>query len=257
MIKKGQLSFFALIGLILILAIILYVVVSKFLLETPLQRGQEELAESSIDQPIKVFIESCVTQTSRLGLFFFGFVGGDVTPQAYQNFFSYGARYKIPYLYYGGISTDLTKEFVQTTLAKYVDDNLKKCTGSFVPFPGVNIKDREPKTNVNLLDNEIVFSVNYPITVTRDNKKSVIGPEFTSKTALRLEEMRQITNQIISQKKSDPSLIHWNYLTDVTQKGYNATAYAEVDSTLIYRIVDERYELLGEPYIFQFAVKLK
>ena len=61
----------------------------------------------------------------------------------------------------------------------------------------------------------------------------------------------------MEQKVADPTLIHWDYLTEVTKKNYNVTAYAELQESIIYRIVDEKYELLGEPYIFQFAVKIR
>jgi len=51
--------------------------------------------------------------------------------------------------------------------------------------------------------------------------------------------------------------IHWDYMTDVSNKNYNITTYTEDDSTIIYRIIDLENEIEKEPYIFQFANKIK
>ncbi len=250
--KTGQTSLFVILGILLLLLVALYGL--SFFVGKPTEQAKQTIGETN--QPLKAFVDSCVEQTAKLALFFFGFIGGDLTPPHYEQYFSYDERYKIPYLYNKGKTVFLTPEVVQNALGKYVDSRLHKCTGTFAPFPGLSITQSPPQTKVLLLENEVTFSVHYPITVTRDGKKSTVGPLFSSRVPLRLKEMTTITNKIIEQKKQDPSLIHWDYLTEITKKNYNITAYAEVDETLIYRVVDEKYTLLGEPYIFQFAVRV-
>ena len=255
--KKGQTTLFAILGLTILLVVVLYSASIYLLKEKPSEQVKQSAIEAQQDQPIKAFIDSCVEQTSKLSIFFFGFVGGDLDPAAYSNFFSYDVHYKIPYLYYSGKTHALTQEFVEKTLERYVDTKLKKCISGFEQFKGPQIIDVAPKTKVGLLDNEVTFLVEYPVTVMRDGKKSVIGPSFSTRVPLRLKEITLVSNKIVEQKVADPTLIHWDYLTEVTKKNYNVTAYAELQESIIYRIVDEKYELLGEPYIFQFAVKIR
>ena len=250
--KKGQTSLFFILGILLLLLVGLYAL--SFLALKPTEQAKQTFTETN--QPLKAFVDSCVEQTAKLALFFFGFVGGDLPSPVYEKFFSYDERYKIPYLYDKGKTVFLNSDFVQNALGKYVDSNVQRCTGTFAPFLGLSITPSPPQTKVFLLDNEVTFSVSYPLTLFRDGKKSVLGPLFSTRVPLRLKEMVQITNKIVEQKKQDPSLIHWDYLTEVTKKNYNATAYAELDETIIYRLVDEKYSLLGEPYIFQFAVRV-
>ncbi|MBI4441350.1 hypothetical protein HY639_04220 [Candidatus Woesearchaeota archaeon] len=255
--KRGQLTLFSILGIMLLLFVALYFFAYVVLKEKPTEQAREQLIETAADQPIKAFVDSCVAQTARMALFFFGFVGGDVEPPAYPTFFSYDTRYKIPYLYELDKAFFLTPDFVQGTLGRYVESKLRKCLGGFTQFAGVQINDKQPKAKVTMLDTEVVFAVTYPVTVLREGKKSLVGPEFSTRVPSRLKDMVRITNDIVAQKQADPTLIHWDYLTEVTNHDYNATAYAEVDQTLIYRLIDTKYDLLGEPYIFQFAVKVQ
>ncbi len=252
--KRGQTTLFTILGILLLLGVLLYM--ASVYAPKPEEEVKKQVTVTAEDQPIKSFVDSCVLQTARMALFFFGFVGGDVEPPAYKTFFMYDARYKIPYVYYEGATQYVTIDLVEKTLAQYVDAKLKKCT-IFSGFSGIQVTDAAPRTKVQLLDNEVVFSITYPVHIERDGKKNLVGPEWSARIPLRLKEMTEITNRIVERKHQDPSLIHWDYLTEITTKNYNATAYTEVNSTIVYRLVDEKNELLGEPYIFQFAVRIK
>ncbi len=254
MVKAGQTTLFIILGLLILLGVLLYSF--SVLKEKPAETAKKQSVVTAEDQPIKVFVDSCVEQTAKLALFFFGFIGGGLEPPVYEHFFVYNPNYKIPYLYGEGKTQYLTGDFVENTLGRYMDTKLRKCTGGFSAFPGTHISDESPKTKVQLLENEVVFTVAYLVTVERDGKKSQLGPEFSTRIPVRLKEMTETTNHIIEQKQQDQSLIHWDYLTEVSHKNFNVTAYTEVNATIVYRIVDEKHEVTGEPYIFQFAVKI-
>ena len=248
---KGQVTFFAVVGLMLVLFVLLYIA-SSFFLPAAIQK---QVISSSSHQSLVSFIDSCISQTSKLALFFFGFVGGDVQPPAYPSFFSYDERYKIPYLYQQGKFIVLTSEFAQDVLEKYVDAHLQKCTRGFTSFPQFSITEELPRTKVSILDDEVVFSVFYPVFVVEDKAKLLLDPNYSARIPVVMKEMLQIANHIVELGRSDPLLIHWDYLTDVSSKAYNITTYAERDKTMVYRIVDIEHEVIGEPYILQFAVK--
>ena len=255
--RRGQTTLFIILGVLLLLSVVLYVVMNYVLKEKSEQQSKKELETTAENLPIKAFVDSCVTQTAKVALFLFGFVGGGVTPEAYEMSFAYDGRYKIPYLYREGKAVFLTSSFVENTLERYVDSKLQKCTGDFSGFPDAHVIGEKPRTKAQVLENEVFFTVTYPLTVERGEKKSMLGPAFSTHVPLRMKEILLLANEIVALKQQDQDLIHWDYLTEITRKGYNVTAYAEVNSTIVYRLVDNNYELLGEPYVFQFAVKIK
>jgi len=214
---------------------------------------------------INTFVQTCVDNTAKYALFYLGFIGGDITPDPFSEksatpYFIYDQYYKIPYFYSEGLrlipGKNNVKPFFIDILETYVNQQLKSCTKKFVSFPNVEVKEEGVKTRIALTDSEAVFNVNYPVYASIAGERKLLGPDYMSRIPVRLDEILGISEAIVTRLEVDDRIIHWDFLTEVSRRDYNITAYTEMEKTLVYRIVDENNDLFNEPYIFQFAVKV-
>ena len=210
------------------------------------------------DLNLRNFVQSCVDSVAKNAVFYLGFIGGHLQNEPFPNFFYYDSYYRIPYYYYDGESQILTEDgFMNLVLAKYMNDNLRKCTNNFKAFQDTRIVDANVKTKVDLTDNEVIFNLVYPVSINRVFQVRNIDRNYITEVKVRLKEIINIAQNIVENEVKDDRQIHWNYLTDVSNRNFNITAYTEDDNTIIYRITDLDNEIDKEPYVFQWANKIK
>ncbi len=265
MMKKGQVSFFLILGILFLFSVMLLYFNGGIKFWTSETKGEAVTTETAPRfEAIQKLIESCVDQTARLAVFYLGFIGGDVTPDPWTAqflqapYFIYDRLYKIPYYVYESKILMLSDDQIKADiLARYMDSNLPKCTDGFKAVSYFVVREELPSTIVTLTDAEVVFSVHYPIYATKGDRSEKIGPDYTSHVWVRLKEILAIARKITQFAGEDDRLIQWDFMTDVTKKHYNITAYTEKDKTIIYRIIDLNNTIDNEPYKYQFGVRIK
>jgi|TARA_B100001964_G_scaffold196368_1_gene220887 hypothetical protein len=257
--KRGQFTVFAIMIVIIIASFLFY-----------LSLGTQDDKSEAVPEKKKVFLtdddnirnfaENCVEQTSKHALFYLGFVGGNIVPDSFDDYFSYDGSFKIPYFYVEGeneIPVPYDEEYWENLLEKYIDLNLKTCINDFEVFKGIKITHGETKSDIRLTDEEVIFNVEFPVTVTRNSMENSIAPQYIKRISLRLRDILGIVSTIVEQEVENDLYIHWDYLTDMTSNNYNITAFTERDNTIIYKIVDLEDKIDDEFYVFQFANKIK
>lgn len=263
--KRGQIGFFFILGVLLLLSVALLFFAGGFQYKTAKIKVHEIAKETPPSfVSLRKLIESCVDQTAELAVFYLGFIGGDVKPDPWakqflkQPYFVYNKYYTIPYYTYEEKPLMLSDdEIKRDILARYMDINLQKCTNDFIEFPQYIVKDQSPSTIVDLSDEEVIFSVNYPVHAAKEEIQENIPSDYISRINVRLKEILSIARVITNFAAEDDRLIHWDFMTDVTSRDYNITAYTEKDKTLIYRIIDLNNTIDNEHYKYQFGVKIK
>ncbi len=253
--RSGQIAAYFFIGLIILVTFIALSTAKKEDV-SKLDVGIE--AVKIDDANLRSFVQLCVDKVAKDAVFYLGFVGGNLKNDVFPQFFYHDSFYKIPYYYYEGNSLILTEDgFKNLILAKYINDNLRKCTNNFRVFQNIRIVDSNVRTNVELSDNEVIFNIKYPVSINRGFQVKNIDPNYITEVKVRLKEILQIAQNIVAEEVKNDRYIHWNYLTDISNRNYNITAYTEDDNTIIYRIIDLENEIDDENYIFQFANKIK
>tara|TARA_Y100000034_G_C6764913_1_gene340933 strand:+ start:65 stop:871 length:807 start_codon:yes stop_codon:yes gene_type:complete len=262
--KRGQISIFIIIGLILI---ILVAFIFFYLSSIRTTSGKE----TSENQHIIGFIEGCIDQKAKQGLFYLGFVGGgntliqDPTNQDLYidpfkgYYYSYDDYYKIPYHYYLDDNKEevlIEQGKVKQILEEFINDNLGSCINNFENFDEAEFVQGDIDTIVYLKDEAVVFNVDFPIIMKTKEEEKEINPLFTAHIPVRLKIIDEISLEIVEKAQQDPTIIDWEYLTELGEKGFNATAYTGFDTTIIYRIIDTKYKIDNQPYVYQFAVKI-
>lgn len=250
--KRGQVTIFIVLGIVVILAAVVLV----FMISSGNDQNYDAEGKVITDPEVKnvdSFIRDCLLKSSQEALFYLGYTGGNVG--YFPKSFSYDS-YDVAYYYYEGVSYMPSYEDVtDNILGKYVEQNIVECINDFDDFENLKIEYVNPVTDVVIAQESVVFKINFPVSVFRGGQKIDLGPEFRSEINARLKDMLDITNNIVANQIKNELFVHWDYMTDKTKDNFGVTAYTEEDNTIVYRIIDEENNLFEEPYIFQFANK--
>ncbi len=256
--SKGQMAVFFIIGLI-ILASFIILSTAKKENASKLDEGISTVETGQVDDVnLRSFVQFCVDSVAKNAVFYLGFVGGKLQKDFFPKFYIVDANYKIPYFYYqGGSNMPNQDGFRNLILAKYMNENLRKCTNNFKAFESTRIIDSSSRTNVLLTDEEAIFNVTYPVSINRGLHIKNLDQAYSTEVKVRLKEILEIAQTIVTYELANDRYIHWDYLTDMSNKNYNITAYTQEDNTIVYRIIDLENEIDREQYVFQFANKIK
>lgn len=190
--KKGQITIYIILGILLVLLALLISYLSQRTAKAPIE---EEIKVPSEARPVFNYVSNCLGITAKQGLLIQGLQGGYIkipediekTPTSYILADDLGVI-KIPYWYYEGEERAPTKEFMQEALAKYIDENLPLCTRNFEALKGYEVTPKEkPKTSVRFVD-QVTVKTNWPLRIRRD----MIVTEFETYAGKLAVNMREI-----------------------------------------------------------------
>lgn len=200
--KRGQLSLFVILGIILLIVIGVGVYLAGLGETSPLP---VEPVPASL-QPVKDHVEECLVQTAKSAFVLAGQQGGYVYPEeagivpipgretdSAALFFAPGSNITVPYWYYLSSSNTCTAcQFrtqkpalrstpllpsVEDQVGRYVRRNLVSCL-DFAEFERrqfVITSSGEPFVDVSIGENDVSLLLNYPLTVTLQDQTSELS----------------------------------------------------------------------------------
>jgi hypothetical protein len=163
--KKGQVSIFLLLGLILVLFVSFFVFYS--------QLGQEEiLVEEVAVSPIQLYVEGCLEAVGDEGIEFVALQGGYYT--TLEPYYELGA-FDVTYYSYNNEDTIVSFETIEKEIGMFVDDIINYCLDDFSSFvdQGYEFEQSSPSTAVVIGEKSVSFDLSYPITAS-------VGESITS-----------------------------------------------------------------------------
>ncbi|MEM2915909.1 MAG: hypothetical protein QXT19_00920 [Candidatus Woesearchaeota archaeon] len=203
--KKGQITLFIIIGLILLVSasIVIYLVTEK-----AVKPVEEEIMVPEDVRPFYDFIEGCVDEVAREGIGILGLQGGFIelpgiierTPTAYIPIDTFN-QFKVPLWYYEGEDRTPSLSFMEREISRHVNKRLKECTGEFEAF-----KDRFRITeegNISTMtiigDNEVIMRVSWPISLA-SGERTIKIPDFITRTPVRLKQIWELANATMAKE---------------------------------------------------------
>ncbi|MBN1644463.1 hypothetical protein JW851_00285 [Candidatus Woesearchaeota archaeon] len=219
--KRGQVTIFIVIGLILLLAvgitIYLYSVQEPRVIEqAELPRVQQVPIEA---EPIRQYVRACIEETAKESLIKLGEHGGyiDTTGFAYNPIeptegtavqFSKNSELIIPYwrhmdspnTCFSNCQFDSKRPTIQQIkkqLETYMNQNIENCLGNFEAFPEyIFSKTKPPQTTVTIGQKNIVFYVEYPLHATKGTTTFEI-PDYATNIDLNLKEIYDVSTKLV------------------------------------------------------------
>jgi len=239
--KKAQISIW------IILAIFLGLIIGGIFLLNSFKKGTSPVENLPTDiQPIYHYVEGCVKDSSIAGLKLAALQGGPIyLPNRYLD-----AEYSnIAYAYYQGELELISLNQIELELAEFLGKTIPLCT-NFSEFPSYEITHQDIESEVEILDDEVVVRINYPVLIKKGNTQNQLG-EFIYKIPIRFGYMHYIVESILSKTIEDPDWIDMSYLSSFDMK---IDVIPIDDEQLIYSIKDESS---AEDFVFLSAFSYK
>jgi len=224
MVKRGQVTLFIIIGLVLLLSIGIVVYVTT----TRVVRPIEEKIEVPADvKPVHDFITDCLFNTGKQGVQLLGLQGGYIyipaiiakTPAANINLDPTGT-FKIPFWYYEGEDRTPSIKFMQSELTRYVKENLPACIDDFSAFEAqydISSKgDLSPKPLIT--DSDVLIRMKWPLEVSSAGKKTAVQ-DYVVTLPVKLKESWELADKTM--KAENKGLMFENLTIDLLTANEN------------------------------------
>jgi len=264
--KKGQVTIFIVIAVLLVVAIGIIFVVRNSLKpgETTPPAGTEN---------IQGFVEQCLKNTAEDGIIFIGRQGGYYAPPSSISYTGNDSDSDKKYFtelgninvsYYS--STDMpTLATIEEELSNYVEGNINKCLNDFSIFKqkGFEVQNGTMSVSVRILDEKVVVFLDYPVTITKGDftqQKTV----YSVDVPIRLGLIYTLTQTII---QSGCQLVWINNLVELSlydscftplsrdEYNFRKSMLIYPGNTVLFVITDPEYKLNNTYYDFIFAYK--
>jgi len=183
--KKGQVTIF------IIIAVILIAVIGIFLL---LNKDVDGTTGDVSSDSVYMFVEGCIEDTGNDAIYWIGQNGGYFFPPELS------IDSGIPYYYHSGKNYVPYKEQVENEISKYIDNSLSFCTNNFEDFFEFDISQGEIKTKTIIKDYEIVVDLEYPLSITRGEETFIIKDWNDIKFATNLGIIHKVIRQFIQEQ---------------------------------------------------------
>ena len=179
--KKGQVTFFVIVGLVALVTVIIGYYAKDYVVQNILKRDLEEsIIVPEKVRPIQNFILSCLRETGEKGVKLLGQQGGYINiprnPYALtqlnldSNALTIYGDNKAAYWFYEQpnkvqFKQVPTKIEMERQLSSFIENDVVNCLNNFKDFPEYQIKQGNLKANSVINKNEVSFSLDFPIEI--------------------------------------------------------------------------------------------
>lgn len=235
--KKGQLTVFIIIGIVLLFstALGLYVKKSVSSYSTPVDVALEQVPQEI--KPIQTYVSNCVELTAKEAIRKIGVQGGyldasglvvnDAQPSTAEAIsMSPGSEVKVPYWYYMKSPNDCetgcefnTKQLplfrtagtgnsIEEQIDKYVKEKLSSCLANFIPFKQqFEVKQGDVNVVTTVAKTNVFIQVTTPITVTASRREDTLS-RFTVSLPINLGKFYDLATEITRKQENTRFIDH-------------------------------------------------
>lgn len=249
--KKAQLTLFIIFAVIIlgVGGVAYYVTSDKSVVDNEYfsQPGIKESVDSIQDS-----IFECIKVNANDALELVGIQGGYYDKP--KSYFDLGWAF-IPYYYKEGQISRPEKSTIELEVGKALDDNINDC------FDQIEVKDfvisyKKPKTSVNIQKGNVVFTMDLPITIKKDNKRIIINPKDNSVSVnSEINEMFEIATYITDSHKENPELVCINCVADMAKERNLFVDMMDFDDATTTLVVISGNNTEISPSVFEFLNK--
>jgi hypothetical protein len=242
--KRAQLTLFVIVAIIIVVGIAGYFIISN-------QTNLLERSAPAHIQPIQTNIENCLEESVEESLFLIGLQGGKTNVSS--NYLE-TTNSKVLFAFKQTQKTFLTKQQLEQEISSYVKNKIGSCLSEIkTNYPTYEITTSEIKPTTKIEDKKVLISLSVPIIVSREDSSYKLDKDYKIEQKLRLGNLHILTTEIIEQLAEDSSSIDLTYLTE---QEYNIFITDYSEGRFLYSFTDLNNTLVGEPYIWRFAVQI-
>lgn len=253
--KRGQVTLFIILGIVLVVVILLVTVFKGDVIEGIYREESDENLVSGQVETVRSFVEDCIAETGNEVIEIIGRQGGDLEPGL--SHYVYGDQ--VAYLCYAETFTSCYSrrpfliEHMEEQISEYIQVNLDSCLQGFSSWENRGYTIEAGAYNVETVignyDTVVVVSYPTPIKIT---KGDAVAEEnrFSKSFNVPLGKLANVAKSIVNKEMTQP-------LGQVFTLAIVDLYKGEVEIQRITHIDSEIYilNLRDDDYKFQFAVK--
>ena len=249
MLKRGQVTVFIIIG-ILVFLIVSGILIARSFLVTEELKGEGEQAQL-LGATVQSYIQSCLKETAEDALIFVGQQGG-----YYQLPSLHESDLLQPFYWYENQSYLPKKEEIEQQLSLYVDNELFFCLRNFVVFEnqGYEIQEKEVQTTTKLGKEETVFTMSFPVEITQGKASRTIAT-FSVEIPSRLETIYNAIEKLIEEGQQNPTAVCISCIARMISENELKVETIPFDDKVAFTVIDEKILIDSQPYEFRFVHK--
>jgi len=237
--KRGQLTIFIILAIFIIGIVLIYFAFQQGLIQEPLNPDAEK---------IRGFVQSCIEQESIETIYQVGENGGYFFPP------NISLDSGTVIYYENGRNLMPSKKQVEDEISFFLNEKLFFCTRNFVDFPDLEIIQSEPKTGTVIEDEKVVLNVNYPITIMKDDDKTLIE-NFKFEAPIRLGIVYDSVSEFMKQQtEAENNGICLSCMLEISEKNDLFVDMMDYDEqTTLFLFRDENSKINDETFVWVFA----
>jgi hypothetical protein len=231
--KKGQVTVFLIIGIIILLSFLTMFFFKSSFVEDKIDQENENIYGNALNEDYFLnYVNNCLEKTGTEALIYVANNGGYYHLPELSNF-------GLPYFFYN--ETDFSPDFetVETELGNYVNDLLFFCLEKFEPFSkqGFLISSGEISTSVDIIDDQVIYSLNHPIIISKSSKELEMS-QFQIKIKSNLKRFLDFKDEFMIEQINDTKSICISCLRQLSEK---------------YSIEVDAERITNESFVFTFT----
>jgi len=246
--KRGQITLFVIIGIIIIALIGLGVFFKDSILQ---EKTKAQIAERAIVAPevqgIYDHVFDCIEESAKEGLILIGLQGG-YSEVPFDSIPLEDEGISIAIGYDQGENKLPSLLTMQEEIASYVNTISPSCVDLQL-FEGFSFEEGTPKTNVKILEDDVVFEIDNPILAKKEDATYNLDETLVFSYPVRLRRIHEVSQNIIK-NEDDASSIDINFLLDF---GIDIDILSFEDDKVVYLLTDDESKIDEIPYIFMFG----
>ena len=235
--RRGQVTIFIIIAIILISSVSLFFVF----------KDKIGIFTQSND-PVYLFVESCIEDTGKDAIYFIIQNGGFFSsPQL-------STLEGIPYYYYNDKNYVPSKERIEGQISYYIDETLSYCTNGFVDFPGFNITEGKIEARTTIKDEEVILNVKYPIAIKKGESVTRLEHFKNIRIISRIGLTHSSIDEMIQEQVGQEGIC-LSCLSDIADRDGLKFDMVSTEEAVIFSVKDEYSKIKGVPIEWRFANK--
>jgi len=264
--KRGQVTIFIIIGLLILSICGIMFYLSKYSISNQLDSRKEIIIGVNTD-PVKIFVEDCLNKVGTNSLLYLGKNGGysDFQDNQLDWFFldfqsqnnsGFNTVFS-PYYFYDGKSRIPTLDFLEEEASKYVQLNLNSCLGNFSSFTkqGYHFENGSLSVNTSITNQKVVFKINFPLKISDNLSESHLA-DFEKNIYFTFKPKFDLIRAVVSEQEKYPNYIPLGFMTNLTfyhQFKYELISYQNEEIVQFNYLFND--SSLGQPFVYTYMVK--
>jgi len=251
MIKRGQVTIFIIIAVLIIAAVGGIVFIENI----------KKAAESPEVKEVSGFVSDCLQQTSEDAVITIGDQGGYYNIPERANYFLFFPK---PYYIYETQNFVPIKATLEKELGSYIEDNIDICLDDFEALTrqGYTIKkagSNKATVRIDGRSNTVSVSAKVPVSVSKGNTTNLVTDFSAGVMPVRFETLLKASSDIAKSETIDPRTICITCIQEIAQNYSLQVTITDTDdrNEFIYTLIDEQSNFTGLPFEYSFAARYK